>query len=250
VLSYYESIGLVKVISWELPGHLPNDPETRSQLLHSNTWQRRRLEVLPYNHCLYENLNRFRFVVPIDIDEIIFPVNHTDWKALLDRVFYKQSGLLNQVASFSAQNVYFFKDWSEAAVEINSTSKATSNNPSSWPSLFELTVRSRNYSHVGHSVKSFVNTRVAMSLFNHYALGVLYPNQKFVLNLKTEMVQLNHYKDNCFASLKREQCQLDFLPYKVFDDRFSKRFGPRVIEQREKVVRTLGMHHQSPLKPA
>ena len=32
------------------------------------------LEVLPYNHCLYDNLNRFNFIVPLDIDEIIFPI--------------------------------------------------------------------------------------------------------------------------------------------------------------------------------
>ena len=32
------------------------------------------LEVLPYNHCLYDNLNRFHFIVPLDIDEIIFPI--------------------------------------------------------------------------------------------------------------------------------------------------------------------------------
>ena len=32
------------------------------------------VEVLPYNHCLYDNLNRFHFIVPLDIDEIIFPI--------------------------------------------------------------------------------------------------------------------------------------------------------------------------------
>ena len=44
VLKQYSS-SVVEVIPWALPGHLPNDPETRSQFLHAETWQRRRLEV-------------------------------------------------------------------------------------------------------------------------------------------------------------------------------------------------------------
>ena len=39
------SQSVVQVIPWALPGHLPNDPERRSQFLHAETWQRRRLEV-------------------------------------------------------------------------------------------------------------------------------------------------------------------------------------------------------------
>ena len=74
VLRRYSSRSVVEVIPWALPGHLPNDPERRSEFLHAETWQRRRLEVLPYNHCLYDNLNRFHFIVPLDIDEIIFPI--------------------------------------------------------------------------------------------------------------------------------------------------------------------------------
>ena len=60
VLEYYESIGVIKLIPWELPKQLPNDPETRSAFLRTQTWQRRRLEILPYNHCLYQNIYSFR----------------------------------------------------------------------------------------------------------------------------------------------------------------------------------------------
>lgn len=60
VLEYYKSIGAIKVIPWELPKPLPNVPETRSAFLRSQTWQRRRLEILPYNHCFYQNLRYFR----------------------------------------------------------------------------------------------------------------------------------------------------------------------------------------------
>ena len=51
VLRRYHS-SIVQVIPWALPGHLPNDPERRSQSLHDETWQRLRLEVLPYDQSL------------------------------------------------------------------------------------------------------------------------------------------------------------------------------------------------------
>ena len=59
--------------------------------------------------------------------------------------------------------------------------------------------------------------------------GVLHPGQKFVVNLNESMVQLNHYKEDCASShLSVTECQEVFLPSKVFDDRFTKRFGSRL----------------------
>ena len=159
VLRYYSEV--VQVIPWALPGHLPNDPESRSQFLHTETWQRRRLEVLPYNHCLYDNMKTFNFIIPLDVDEIIFPISDANWSGLMDRVLYKQHALLDTVASFAAQNVYFFNHWDLKETHSND----------SYQSFFRMNFRSGNFSSPGHSVKSFVNTRVARSVFNHYALG-------------------------------------------------------------------------------
>ena len=159
------SQSVVQVIPWALPGYLPNDPEKRSEFLHAETWQRRRLEVLPYNHCLYENLNRFHFIVPLDVDEVIFPIEHSDWKSLLDRVLFKQHGLLDTVASFAVQNTYFFTNW-------NLTTYQDRHNDS-YTSFLDINYRTANFSQVGHSVKSFVNTKVARTVFNHYALSKL-----------------------------------------------------------------------------
>ena len=159
VLQQYSKV--VQVIPWALPGHLPNDAEQRWHYLQDETWQRRRLEVLPYNHCLYDNLGRFKFIVPLDIDEIIFPVEDSNWSALLERVLYKQHGLLDSVASFAVQNTYFFSHWDLATMERKER----------FPSLIESKFRTANFSALGHGVKSFVNTRVARSLFNHYALS-------------------------------------------------------------------------------
>ena len=67
------------------------------------------------------------------------------------------------------------------------------------------------------------------------------------MNLNEDLVQLNHYKASCMkAQLTVEQCQKVFLSSKVEDARFTTRFGPQVIDQREKVLRELKKVHQSP----
>ena len=87
-----------------------------------------------------------------------------------------------------------------------------------------------------------MNTKVARSIFNHYALSVIHPQQKFVMNLKEDLVQLNHYKLSCLsAQLTLEQCRDTFLSSKVQDTRFRTRFGSQVIKQRQKVLLKLGM---------
>ena len=188
----------------------------------------------------------------MDIDEIIFPINHTDWKSLLDRILHKQHGLLDQVASFAVQNSYFFQDWN--LHDFNNTSDGGDDNninnndtDDDHPSFFSYKYRTGNFSQIGHSVKSFVNTKVARSLFNHYALSVLHPQQKFVVNLKEDMVQLNHYKMSCLKTKHSlEQCKNIFLSSKVEDTRFIREFGPRVIHQREHVLNVLANFKSSP----
>ena len=93
----------------------------------------------------------------------------------MDTVFYKQHGLLDNVASFAAQNVYFFNNWGLQSPN------------DSYQSFFRMNFRSGNFSSPGHSVKSFVNTRVARSVFNHYALGIT--------DIKTQMIRLETESD-------------------------------------------------------
>lgn len=168
VLRRYNEQGIVQVIPWALPAHLPNDPERRWQFLHNETWQRRRFEVLPYNHCLYSNMAAFNFVIPLDIDEIILPTQDADWKALMQRVLYKQHALLDTVASFAVQNTYYFSNWN---LDNNDDSSSGIRKKMTFPSFLQSKYRTANFSQVGHSVKSFINSKVARTVFNHYALS-------------------------------------------------------------------------------
>lgn len=107
----------------------------------------------------------FNYVIPLDIDEIILPTMDQHWAALMQRVLYKQHGLLDTVASFAVQNTYYFSNWNLTA---NSHGKKK---PTSFPSLLQSQYRTANFSQVGHSVKSFINSKVARTVFNHYALS-------------------------------------------------------------------------------
>ena len=72
---------------------------------------------------------------------------------------------------------------------------------------------------------------VSIIKINPSFAGTLHPGQKFVLNLNESMVQLNHYKEDCASSrLSVTECQEVFLSSKVFDDRFAKRFGSRLLQ--------------------
>ena len=67
--------------------------------------------------------------------------------------------MLEYVGSFAVQNTYFFHKWD--LERHNQT----------FPSFLDLKHRTAKFSPLGHSVKSFVNTRVARTVFNHYALS-------------------------------------------------------------------------------
>ena len=107
---------------------------------------------MPYNECFYGNMYKYKFVLPIDIDEIIFPIKFDNWNDLMDYVFRMDKTAEKTVGSFSVRNAHFFKkyDSSENYSTLNETLVTA-----------ETTERSANYSRPGERVKSFVNTQVS-----------------------------------------------------------------------------------------
>ncbi|XP_066258482.1 uncharacterized protein [Euwallacea similis] len=139
-----------------------------------STWQRRRYEVVSYNKCFYQNLNS-KFIIPLDVDEFIVPKKVKYWRNLVE-------GLDNYYTSLIMQNVYFFK-----------RNKNRSNKP------FFLRELKRNSapSGKGENGKSFISTRNALTVFNHYALHLLRPGVTNEYFLPFKDGQLNHYKESC-----------------------------------------------------
>ncbi len=49
-------------------------------------WHAFKEEIITYNDCLYRNLYRFKYLVVVDLDEVIVPRLDKDWHGLLNRL--------------------------------------------------------------------------------------------------------------------------------------------------------------------
>lgn len=137
------------------------------------TWQRRRFEVVAYNKCFNRNLHS-KFIIPLDIDEIIVPKTVRTWQELAYH--------FDNYSSLIVQNVYFF------------TGKKTRYNR---PFFLSENRRIKVPSKKGENGKSFIATKNALTVFNHYALHLLKPGVLKEYFLPFRDVQLNHYKESC-----------------------------------------------------
>ncbi|PSN44570.1 hypothetical protein C0J52_12436 [Blattella germanica] len=229
VLEYYSSKGILEVIPLSLPGRQPNKPKQRSRYLKTNLWQKRRDEVVPYNDCYYRNLYSHRFVLPVDVDEVIIPVKTATWKAMFEQLFVNDPHLLQKYSSFSVRNGYFFDGF--PTTDVFGVPK--------YHHILRHTVRSANYSPELESVKSFISTDGALTVFNHYTLRVLKPSMARNLVLDTNIAQMNHYRATC-SSETVPGCQDNFLKYKKRDT-LVLRYASELARRVEPVLRTLNL---------
>ena len=161
LLRQYENKGLVEIIPWQHPENqtsVPHDP-----------WQKRRSEIPPLNHCLYNHLDSYKFVIPLDIDELLVPFKHKSWSEALSQVD------LNAYTSFSARNFFAYKD------HRNDGSLALIGN-------------STQVSEPGIYVKSFIQTSSALSILHHYAQASIVPGQKLNVNLRPDLILKYHFR--------------------------------------------------------
>lgn len=72
VLTFYAAEGIAEIIPWPIVSHI----KSFSQERHYG-------KTAALNDCIYRNMYRSRYVVLNDIDEIILPVKHLNWKAMM-----------------------------------------------------------------------------------------------------------------------------------------------------------------------
>uniref|UniRef100_T1JIY5 Glycosyltransferase family 92 protein n=1 Tax=Strigamia maritima TaxID=126957 RepID=T1JIY5_STRMM len=219
VLQYYERLGMADVVPITLPGFQPNFPVERMKFLRRNVWQKRRNELVPYNDCFYRYAKRYRYIVPIDVDEMIVPVKHDNWTELVLHLQRTDPELLEKYASYSAQQVYFL---STSQTEEDLEKVKSAGIPQYFGPALRHIRRAADFAPPGHSVKSFMSSDKCLTVFNHYALDPLYPGMRRDTLLPRELVQLNHYKNECPVSaqkdcpmyLSRTQIDMDMWRYK------------------------------------
>ncbi|XP_043279389.1 uncharacterized protein [Venturia canescens] len=201
VLRMYEKSNVVRWFNFELPGDLPNDIQARRQLLATDLWTKRRMELIPYNHCFYENLYTANFVVPIDIDETIIPIKRDNWRQLLNDERSKLGRSFNDFASYAVRNAYFFTEMQNkirprmTKFSHDLTLPACNNcEDNSTTCVYLDTVRTSVISPIGDSVKSFVSTKRALTVHNHYALTTLDPSTTRAYHLHPRDALKHHHR--------------------------------------------------------
>lgn len=224
-------------------------PESKCPIknFEDSVWYRRKLEIIAYNDCFYSNLRRTKFVVPLDVDEIIVPKTGNNWLEGFRSHFLNvtspgqnENFWPENYASFSVRNAYFFSKYPKNAIVGGSElPKPYQNVPqklvktfpgirkpsSKSKSIFDRTVRSFRLSPKSDSVKSFVSASKTLSVFNHFTFHVLgNAAQQYIF--PQNAFQLNHYRNSCDPILI-DGCQ-DFLNHVIYDDsleRFRNRKG-------------------------
>ncbi|KAL1415404.1 hypothetical protein MTO96_006829 [Rhipicephalus appendiculatus] len=110
-LQYYQQKGLVELTPITLPGDQPNLPGLRHNFLRMKVTCKRQNELNPYNDCLYRNLYSYKYIILLDVDEVIIPVQHHTWKQLMSDVVPMSLYLKHYTwASYHVRNVYFLDD--------------------------------------------------------------------------------------------------------------------------------------------
>ena len=103
--------------------------------------------MVPYNECFFDNMYKYKFVLPIDIDEIIVPLTFDNWNDLMAYVFETDPKAETNIGSFAVRHAHFFKRNSSDVIDGTLVTVDT-------------VERTANVSKPGIRVKSFVNTQV------------------------------------------------------------------------------------------
>ncbi|CAB3402656.1 unnamed protein product [Caenorhabditis bovis] len=222
VLKYYEQQGKLSMTPLKLPPPNNNNPIERSMFLKKNRPQKRRHELLPYNDCFYRHIYTHKYVLIIDIDEVIVPIRHSNYDQLLEDVENRVKN--KRISSISARNVFKFRS-----------------NFTIYPDFHYMTnnrKRSRKTSNVGEYGKSFSSTTTVATVFNHFALHKLLPNVSESMYFgKSEAIKL-HYKSECPWESRRECHQLQ---YDTVTDTSLDHIENVLIERVEHAVRLIGI---------
>ncbi|UYV64538.1 hypothetical protein LAZ67_3001139 [Cordylochernes scorpioides] len=231
VLQYYQKDSFVELTPISLPGHQPNIPGFRHLYLKSRMVSKRQNEIIPYNDCLYRNLNAYRYVVLLDIDEVIMPVRHNSWHELIQEV-HRQAGNTSR-SSYNVRNVYFLDDLQDGEEMRH---QAHEQGIPYYLHMLQHVYRSKNFTTPGSFVKCFHNTDSVVSLHNHFPLDCLGACTTFPID--TTLAQLQHYRKDCPRSIK-DICKNDYRKFTVRDTTIW-RYKSELVHRTTQVLQNLG----------
>ncbi|XP_063851767.1 uncharacterized protein LOC135095057 [Scylla paramamosain] len=196
VLKHYESRGKIDVKKFSQPGELPNVLGLQEIFFRKYKSTICAAEDLMYNDCLYRNINRYKFVAVIDIDEVLMPKTKSSWKEIMESI---APGVLSgkdyKWSSFAHYMVYFLPVMQQKHGWVNDV-------PHFMPMLQNLH-RAANHSFSKWQIKSIHDTQRVLTIHNHFPFNCL-GGKCSTLFIPRETAQLNHYRNDCRWTLRKE----------------------------------------------
>ncbi|NXY86456.1 GALT1 galactosyltransferase, partial [Alcedo cyanopectus] len=90
VLKFYIEEGTVEIIPWPINSHLRVSSKWHFSMDEKDIGYYGQITAL--NDCIYRNMQRSKFVVLNDADEIILPLKHPDWKTMMSSLQEQNPG--------------------------------------------------------------------------------------------------------------------------------------------------------------
>lgn len=210
VLNHYENLGLVELRPLTLAGEQPNLSGLQRLYLNTKVTNKRQSELVPYNDCFYRHMNLYEYLVLVDTDEVIMPLEHRDWPSLMLTVRKLANAIESEVkkpyASYNVRNVYFFG---------SSQDRGKFDDIPAYMHMLQHVYRSVNYTKPGHYIKSFHRTDRVIALHNHFPLECLGGCRSY--SIDPSVAHLQHYRADCIKSLAKE-CDRVYKKESVLDD--------------------------------
>lgn len=226
VLNYYSKKKSFTVIPINLPGDSPNQVYSRSHFIWRNRQQKRRHELIPYNDCLYRHIDTHKFILMLDIDEIVVPLKHDSWNSMLDNItatFQEKNMKTGEVTSISIRNVFKFP----------SDTKLLNSFVPSYMYTLRNRRKSKKLSKQGEYGKAFINTNTVATVFNHFALHRQHADVAKTLYVEPDLAVKLHYKSKCPVESSK---QCEHLTHITVDDTTMDRYAVQLTGRVTKVL--------------
>ncbi|NXR16373.1 YSNK protein, partial [Semnornis frantzii] len=114
VLKFYMEEGIVEIIPWPIDSYLKVSTRWHYSLDAKDIGYYGQITAL--NDCVYRNMQRSKFVILTDADEIILPLTHPDWKTMMQSLQQENPG----AGVFLFENHIFPKTVSTPVFNISS----------------------------------------------------------------------------------------------------------------------------------
>ena len=180
LLKFYNLTGKIDFIPMTLPNGLPSSNQSLLQFMQN--------QVLMYTDCFYKNMYKFKFILPIDHDELIVPSRDVDKNLdeMLQRVV--KTGKLIQdelFSSYAARHSLFL-------LNNNHQGEIQPEVPKTFHFLQHV-YRAQTLLPIHHSPKSFLNTEIVTSMNQHYACDCGYQKCDYY-HIDIEDGKLQHFR--------------------------------------------------------